>query len=56
MAYLSPFMDVDEPPSEVVGVTVTDEGQVFQKHTHIRHSWGCRGTQYLTIVLVVALN
>ena len=56
MTHLSPLVDIDEPSPEVVRVTITDEGQVFQEHTHIGHCWGYRGSKFFTVVLVVSLN
>ena len=49
-------MHVDEPPTEVVRVTVTDERQVLQEDTHIRDRGQLRGSQLVTIMLVVALH
>ena len=56
VCHLSPLVHVDEPPSEVVRVTVTNEGEVLEEHSNVRHSWDPSDTQRLSVTLVVALE
>ncbi len=54
--YLSSLVQVDEPPSEVVRVTVADKSEVFEKHSNIRDSWRLCISQVLTVALIIVLQ
>ena len=48
-------MQVDEASSEIVGVPVTNECQVLEEYTDIRHTGSGRHSQALPVPLVVTL-
>ena len=49
-------MQVDEASSEIVRVPITNERQVFEEYTDVRHTGSGRHSQALTVSLVVTLR
>ncbi len=54
--YLSSLVQVDEAPSEVVRVTVTDKSEVLEKHSDIRDRRRLRIIQVLPVALIIILQ
>ena len=55
-AHLASLVEVNEAASDVIGVAVGDESEIFEEDSDVRNGWDGSDAELVSVVLVVGLR